>query len=136
MTKYRATLVAGGNRSAAYLMEWLGLPTLESSNNPDKEDDIEVEQSTPPGSQEHKESGEECVASVTKGDQSPSPEGVAPVSETSVSASGSVVVLASEGGVAETTEDATKVASETETNSNGEHFWQSHCSSRSGNASP
>ncbi|CAM9812675.1 unnamed protein product, partial [Laminaria digitata] len=31
-----AALVAGGNRSAAYLMEWLGLPTLESSNDPDK----------------------------------------------------------------------------------------------------
>lgn len=28
--------MAGGNRSAAYLMEWLGLPTLESSNDPDK----------------------------------------------------------------------------------------------------
>ena len=32
----RAALVAGGNRSAAYLMEWLGLPTLESSNDPAK----------------------------------------------------------------------------------------------------
>ena len=32
----RAALVAGGNRSAAFLMEWLGLPTLEASNNPDK----------------------------------------------------------------------------------------------------
>lgn len=29
-------MVAGGNRSAAYLMEWLGLPTLESSNDPEK----------------------------------------------------------------------------------------------------
>ena len=35
-TNPRAALVAGGNRSAAFLMEWLGLPTLEASNNPDK----------------------------------------------------------------------------------------------------
>ncbi|CAM9952259.1 unnamed protein product [Scytosiphon promiscuus] len=31
-----AALVAGGNRSAAFLMAWLGLPTLESSNDPEK----------------------------------------------------------------------------------------------------
>ena len=35
-TQSRAALVAGGNRSAAYLMEWLGLPTLESSNDPNR----------------------------------------------------------------------------------------------------
>lgn len=28
--------MAGGNRCAAFLMEWLGLPTLEASNAPDK----------------------------------------------------------------------------------------------------
>lgn len=34
--RIRAALVAGGNRCAAFLMEWLGLPTLEASNAPDK----------------------------------------------------------------------------------------------------
>lgn len=50
----RAALVAGGNRSAAYLMEWLGLPTLESSNNPDK-----IESDTPPPTVEPTKSDEQ-----------------------------------------------------------------------------
>lgn len=93
---HRAALVAGGNRSAAFLMEWLGLPTLESSNDPAKPQEENAFRITRKGpkttvkeEEKHRENGGQTG------------EGVSSPEEAVLSNAGTVPVSAPEGAAAE-----------------------------------
>ena len=66
---FRAALVAGGNRSAAYLMEWLGLPTLESSNDPEKGQRENATSSINPGKPSENDPKKTPVSPGNQGDE-------------------------------------------------------------------